>query len=260
MPNTYTYRVTKANGTGGSTDTDTANSTSCGYVAPAYNLSNTISGDLSNGGGFNFYHNSTNANGTAVTVSKTGTGSSFVTISPTSFTISGTSQAKLISVTSTERAPGSAQLSVTISTSTGLSFSFTLAAVPAVQPTVSSVTFLDDPKTIYYAGETITVTVNMTGAIISGGYVKITVFFNGGNAGNNNFQSGVTRLPSTYPVFNFPIGTFSGTWPVVNGPPNLAGAANGSVYFTAYALDVNGNMLGTTKTSRTLTLRNTAPQ
>lgn len=228
------------------------------YIAPAYNLTNTISGDLSNGGGFNFYHNSTNANGTAVTVSKSGTGASYITISPTSFTISGSSENKSISVTSTNRPPGSQQLSVTISTSTGLSFSFTLAAVPAVQPTVSSVTFLDDPKTIYYAGETITVTVNMSSSIISGGYVRITVFFNGANAGNNVFTSGVTRLPSTYSI-NFPLGVLSGTWPVVNGPPNLGAPANGTVYFTARAEDTNGNVLGTTRTSRTLTLRSTAP-
>ena len=48
IPNTFTYRVTRANGTGGSYNTDTLNSTQCGYVAPV--TSPTIIGQEFGGG------------------------------------------------------------------------------------------------------------------------------------------------------------------------------------------------------------------
>jgi hypothetical protein len=223
----YTY----ADGSGGTYDTlQQSNSATCGYVAPSYSLSNTISGDLSNGGGFNFYHNSSNANGTSVTVSKSGTGSSYITISPTTFTVSGSSENKLISVTSSTRPAGTQQQSVTISTNTGQSFSFTLEAVPGVAPLVSTVTY-SSSQTTYYNGETLTAFINMNGPIIAGTYVRVAVWLNGSEAGYNIFTAGQT-IPGV--TGEFPTGTSAGYYSVSN--PGL----NATVQIKAKAVSSGG--------------------
>lgn len=210
---TETFSISLNNGQ--ASTSVTINDTS--VTAPSYSLSNTISGDLSNGGGFNFYHNAYNANGVSVTVSKSGTGASYVTISPTSFTVSGNSESRLISVTTSTRPAGTAQQSVTISTSTGQSFSFTLAAVPAAVPLVSSVTY-SSAQTTYYNGETLTAFINMNGPIIAGTYVRVAVWLNGSEAGYNIFTAGQTISGV---VGEFPIGTYSGYYSVTN--PGLSG-------------------------------------
>lgn len=212
---TYSYTIYATTSSGDSISQSF--STTISNPSPSYSLSNTISGDLSNGGGFNFYHNSSYASGTSVTVSKSGTGASYVTISPTSFTISGNSESKLISVTTSTRPAGTAQQTVTISTSTGQSFSFTLAAVPATVPLVSSVTY-SSPQTTYYSGETLTAFINMNGPIIAGTYVRVAVWLNGSEAGYNIFTAGQSISGV---VGEFPIGTSSGYYSVTN--PGLSG-------------------------------------
>jgi len=60
----YTYRVTKADGSGGSFNEDTNNSTSCGYVAPTYSLT-ASAGSVNEGGSVTFYVGGSNIpNGT----------------------------------------------------------------------------------------------------------------------------------------------------------------------------------------------------
>ena len=212
---TYNYTIYATTSSGDSISQSF--STTISNPSPSYSLSNTISGDLSNGGGFNFYHNSSYANGTSVTVSKSGTGASYVTISPTSFTVSGNSESKLISVTTSTRPAGTAQQSVTISTNTGQSFSFTLAAVPAAVPLVSSVTY-SSSQTTYYSGEALTAFINMNGPIISGTYVRVAVWLNGSEAGYNIFTAGQSISGV---VGEFPIGTSSGYYSVTN--PGISG-------------------------------------
>jgi hypothetical protein len=223
---TETFNISLNNGL--ASTSVTINDTS--VTAPSYSLSNTFTGDLSNGGGFNFYHNAYNASGTAVTISKSGTGASYVTISPSSFTVSGSSENRLISVTSTTRSAGTAQQSVTISTSTGQSFSFTLAAVPATVPLVSSVTYASAQST-YYNGEALTAYINMSGPIIAGTYVRVAVWLNGSEAGYNVFTAGQTIAGV---VGEFPIGTSSGYYTVTN--PGL----NGTVQIKAKAVTSGG--------------------
>lgn len=210
---TETFSISLNNGL--ASTSVTFNDTS--VTAPSYSLTNTFTGDLSNGGGFSFYHNAYNASGTSVTISKSGTGSSYVTISPSSFTVAGSSENRLISVTTSTRPAGTAQQTVNISTSTGMSFSFTLAAVPATVPLVSSVTY-SSSQTTYYSGETLTAFINMNGPIISGTYVRVAVWLNGSEAGYNIFTAGQSISGV---VGEFPIGTYSGYYSVTN--PGIAG-------------------------------------
>ena len=185
VPGTTTYRVTRANGSGGSYDTDTTNSTSCGYVAPSFVLSGVTTGTIANGAGFAFTHNASNASGTAVTISATGAGAGYVSISPSTFTVSGNTESKTITVSTTARPAGTPAQGVTISASTGGSFSFTITAVPLSVPTVISISRITG-YTIE-VGEQAVARISWSGGIIAGTYMQTELtlgayapYYNGG--------------------------------------------------------------------------------
>lgn len=237
----YNLYYTYANGSGGTySQLYQANSSTCGYVAPTYSLSNTFSGTLVDGGAFNFYHNSNNANGTTISVTVSGTGASRVSVSPTSWIVSGSTESKLIGIVTTAGSPGEAAKSVTISFSSGQSMSFTLAAVPTSAPTVTSVTHSSSAQTIK-KGETITAIINMSGPITANTYVKVAIWLNlnadgsgGFEAGNNIFQGGQTIAGI---VGEFPIGTYAGYW--TTGANNTT--QNTRCQIRAKAVDTSGN-------------------
>jgi hypothetical protein len=209
----YNLYYTYADGSGGTYNTlIQTNSATCGYVAPAYSLGNTWS-TIANGVTAFFYLYATNASGTAVTVSKSGTGSSRVTVDPTSFTISGTPSTTYIQVTVSSPTGSIAAQSVTISLSTGQSFTFTIDAYSAVAPLVSSVVdSMSNP--IYYNGETITYNINMNGAVTPDTYVRVAIWINvlsdgsgGQEAGYNIFQGG-QPISGVYGFFT--VGSYAG--------------------------------------------------
>lgn len=215
---TYNYTISATTSSGDSISQNF--STSISNPSPSYSLSSYPTGTVSNGGSTTFYHNSSYANGTAVTISVSASASSYVTVSPASFTVSGNSEAKPITLTWSARSAGATALSVTISTSTGKSFSFTLPAVTAVIPLVSSITYLPD-QTTYRNGETVNAVINMSGNIISGTYVRVAIFINGSESapgGWNVFAAGTpySGPAPAYITASFPIGTSAGNQSVTN--------------------------------------------
>lgn len=71
IPGTYTYRVTKANGTGGTYNEDTPNSVSCGYVAPSnpvYSFARSAS-NANEGSSFNITFNTNQSGSFPYTIS-----------------------------------------------------------------------------------------------------------------------------------------------------------------------------------------------
>jgi len=168
------------------------NSTSCGYVAPAYTLYNTWS-SLANGAGPQFYVRSTNANGVTLTPSKSGAGASRVTISPSSSVISGNGTVDTyFTVTASVPTSTVAAQSVTIAVA-GLSFTFDVQAYTvSTQPLVSSVTYDTVPLA---PGETKLATISFDGPITAGLYVRIQVNAGVYGIGNNVFVAGSPELP-----------------------------------------------------------------
>jgi hypothetical protein len=162
-----TFTITLNNGL--ATRSVTLNDTS--KTAPTYSLGNTWT-LLANGAGGNFYLRSTNALGVSVTTSKTGAGASRVTITSGSFTInSDDSTDTYIGITASFPTTSVASQSVTISVSTGQSFSFTIPAytVAGPAPTITSVVM---SAGIYEPGETIDAVINFSGPITSDTYVN----------------------------------------------------------------------------------------
>jgi len=204
--NKYTLYQDKNDGAGGTYQTTVStNSVTCGYVAPSYSLSNTTTGTISNGGGFTFTHNANNADGTAVSFSVTGAGASYVTLSPSSFTVSGASEAKSISVTTTARAGGTAAQSVTITPNTCTGFSFTLAAVASVAPTVTGISRLS--AATVNNGDRGQAKITWSGGITSTTYMQIELtlgayapYYNSGNPIVNNYATGITYEDVTFYV------------------------------------------------------------
>jgi hypothetical protein len=188
------------------------NSATCGYVAPAYSIGNTWT-TLGNGAGPNFYFYATNANGTYVTVSASGPGASRVTISPTTFTVSGSSFLTYIQVTASLPSSATPAQSCTISLSTGQSFTFTIAEVTAQIPWVTSVvdTMYND---IYYNGETITYAINMSSSITPTTIVRVAVWINVLANGTGGQESGYNDFTGGQPISGingfFPLGTLDG--------------------------------------------------
>ena len=138
---------------------------------PSYFIGNTWT-SLANGAGANFYLNSNNAYGVYVTVSKSGAGASRVTIDPTSFTIySNASTNNWIGVTASFPTTTVPAQDVTISLSTGQSFTFTLPGytVAGPAPTITSVVMTSGQ---YYPGETVDAIINFSGPITSDTYVN----------------------------------------------------------------------------------------
>ena len=165
---TETFSITLNNGLS-NTPTVTINDTS--VTPPSYSLGNTWT-TLANGFSGTFYLNSTNANGVSVTVSKSGTGASRVTINPTSFTIaSNASTNTYVGVTASFPTTTVAQQDVIISLSTGQSFPFSIPAytVAGPAPTITSVVMQSGE---YYPGETIDAIINFSGPITSDTYVN----------------------------------------------------------------------------------------
>lgn len=71
VPDTYTYRVTKANGTGGVYNEDTPNSVSCGYVAPTnpvYSFTRSVN-NVNEGSSFNITFNTNQSGSFPYTIS-----------------------------------------------------------------------------------------------------------------------------------------------------------------------------------------------
>jgi hypothetical protein len=171
---------------------------------PTYGIYNTWS-SLANGAGAYFYLRSSNANGVNVTVSKSGAGASRVTIDPTNFTINTNSTTDTyILVTASIPTVATPAQSVTISLSTGQSFSFTIPAYTLVAPLVSSVTYAYG-QTYYSTGEVITAIINFNGPITAGMYIRVELNAGLYGIGNNVFQSGIT-----YDNGDFPLGATSG--------------------------------------------------
>jgi len=165
---TETFSITLNNGLS-NTPTVTINDTS--KTPPAYSIGNTWT-TLANGFSGTFYLNSTNANGVSVTVSKSGTGASRVTISPTNFTInSDASTNNYVGVTASFPTTTVAQQDVTISLSTGQSFLFSIPAytVAGPAPTITSVVMQQGE---YFTGETVDAIINFSGPITSDTYVN----------------------------------------------------------------------------------------
>ena len=163
-----TFSITLNNGLS-NTPTVTINDTS--KTPPGYSIGN-IWTTLANGFSANFYLNSTNANGVTVTVSKSGTGASRVTINPTSFTInSDASTNTYVGVTASFPTTTVAQQDVTISLSTGQSFLFSIPAytVAGPAPTITSVVMQNGE---YYPGETVDAIIYFDGPITSDTYVN----------------------------------------------------------------------------------------
>jgi len=216
---TETFSISLNNGQ--ASTTVTINDTS--LTPPSYSLGNTWNGQtIANGTILFFYLRSTNASGVPVTVSKSGTGASRVTIDPTNFTIASNGQTDTyIQVTTSNPSSPVAEQSVTISLSTGQSFFFYIQAVTAQAPLVSSVVdSMSNP--IYYNGETITYNINMAGPITSDTYVRVSVWLNvtasgtgGSEAGYNIFQGGQS-ISGVYGFF--PLGANSGYYTTVPNP------------------------------------------
>jgi hypothetical protein len=208
----FTYRQVYNNGSGGTYNVDTNNSTTCGYVAPAYSIGNTWT-TLGNGAGPNFYYYATNANGTSVTVTASGPGASRVTISPSSFTVSGSSFLTYIQVTASLPSSATPAQSVTISLSTGQSFTFTIAEVTAQIPWVTSVvdTMYND---IYYNAETITYAINMSSSITPTTIVRVAIWVNVLANGTGGQEAGYNDFTGGQPISGvngfFPLGTLDG--------------------------------------------------
>ena len=216
---TETFSISLNNGQ--ASTSVTINDTS--LTPPSYQLGNTWNGQvIANGTILFFYLRSTNASGVTVNVSKSGTGSSRVTISPTTFTIASNGQTDTyIQVTTSNPSSPIAQQSVTISLSTGQSFSFDIQAITAQAPLVSSVVdSMSNP--IYYNGETITYNINMASPITSDTYVRVSVWIGvtvsgtgGSEVGYNIFQGG--QSISGINGF-FPLGANSGYYTTVPNP------------------------------------------
>lgn len=209
----YSLYYTYANGSGGTYNTlQENNSPTCGYVAPAYSIGNTWT-TLGNGAGPNFYYYATNANGTSVTVTASGPGASRVTISPSSFTVSGSSFLTYIQVTASLPSSATPAQSVTISLSTGQSFTFTIAEVTAQIPWVSSV--VDSMyNNIYYNGETITYNINMSSSITPTTIVRVAIWINVLANGTGGQEAGYNDFTGGQPISGvngfFPLGTLDG--------------------------------------------------
>lgn len=253
----YNLYYTYANGSGGTyNQLQQSNSATCGYVAPAYSLGNTWS-TIANGTTAFFYLYATNANGTAVTVSKSGTGTSRVTIDPTSFTISGSSSYTYIQVTVSSPTSSIAAQSVTISLSTGQSFTFTIDAYSAVAPLVSSVVdSMNNPT--YYNGETITYNINMNGAITPDTYVRVSVWIGVTTSGTGGSEAGYNVFQGGQPISGingfFPVGAYSGYY-TTNANPGL----NTRVVVKARALTAGGTDRQSDVTGTVRLLSSSAP-
>ena len=213
---TYNYTIYATTSSGDSISQ--AFSTIISNPSPSYSISNYPTGVLSNGGSTNWYHSSSYANGTSVTISKSGAGASYVTISPASFTVSGNSEDKQITLTWSARPAGTPAQSVTITTSTNKSFTFTLPAVSAVIPLVSSVTY-SSSQTIYNSSETLFATIIMTGNVIAGTYVRVIINVNGNETQNWFVCTAGTPINGAAPAYvsgSFPIGVSQGSASVMN--------------------------------------------
>ncbi len=203
-------------------------------VTPSYTLSQTWS-SMSPGASGIFLFSATNAAGNTVTFSKSGAGASYISITPTSVTVPDAYEQYQITVSYPLPAAAVPAQSVTISTSSGQSFTFTLLAYnPNTVPLVVSVEGLTSER-YFYRGETYASSINMAGPITSGTYVKVTVFLGGIDRGHNIFQGGVTKIPDTLPDPNFPLGASSGFYET---NPNYS--YNTSLKIGAKTLDVNG--------------------
>jgi hypothetical protein len=171
----YNLYYRYADGSGGSYDTLIAsNSSTCGYVTPTYSLGNTWT-TLANNGSGTFYLQASGSftNGQTVTVTKSGTGASRVTLGSTSFTLATGTSIYNVSVTASLPTATVAEQSVTISLSTGQSFTFTIPAYtvgPAGAPTVTAVTMNAGQ---YTAGETVDAVVTFSGPITADTYVNM---------------------------------------------------------------------------------------
>jgi hypothetical protein len=216
-----TFSITLNNGLS-NTPTVTINDTS--LTAPSYSLGNTWNGQtIANGTILFFYLRSTNASGVTVNVSKSGTGSSRVTIDPTSFTIAGNGQTDTyIQVTTSNPSSPIAQQSVTISLSTGQSFSFNIQAVTEQIPWVTSVVdTMFSP--IYYNGETITYAINMASPITASTQVRVSVWtgvtVNGtGGTESRDYYIFTGGQPISGVNGFFPLGAMDGYYTTIPNP------------------------------------------
>lgn len=221
----YSLYYTYHDGMGGEYDEFQGNnSASCGYVVPSYALYNTWS-SLGNSSSGSFYLQATGsfANGSTVTVSKSGTGASRVTLSTTSITLSTGTTNYYVTVTAIPPTGTIAEQSVTISLSTGNSFTFTLPAytVSAAAPTITSVALDGGP--VYYPGEQVFIILNFSGPITADTYVNIR--FSAGTYGQL-YTPGylVAKGPPggsyTYGNIGLQVGTTSGYYVSIPNPGN----------------------------------------
>lgn len=170
----YSLYYRYANGSGGYYDTLQANNSSaCGYVTPSYALGNTWT-TLGNNSSGTFYLQVSGSYtvGQTVTVSASGTGASRVSLGTTSFTLQSGVSIYNVSVTAITPTSTVAEQSVTISLSTGQSFTFTIPAytVSATAPTVTSVVPVLGSLS---PGETADAIINFSGPITANTYVNV---------------------------------------------------------------------------------------
>ena len=162
---------------------------------------------------------SNNASGVTLTPSKSGAGASRVSISPASSTINSNGQTDTyFTVTATTPTSTVPAQSVTISVA-GTSFTFNVQAFNvSTIPTVTSITYFPNEFS-YGSGVQIFATINLSGPITAGTYVR--VFLDAGvyGTGFNVYQAG-TDYPGASDNSNgagFPIGASSGYY---YAPPN----------------------------------------
>lgn len=237
------------------------NSASCGYSTPSYSLGNTWT-SLGNNSSGSFYLQATGSftNGSTVTVSKSGTGASRVTLSTTSITLSTGTTNYYVTVTAIPPTGTIAEQSVTISLSTGNSFTFTLPAytVSAAAPTITSVAIDGGP--VFYPGEEVFIIINFSGPITADTYVNIRL--SAGTYGQLYTPGYLVAVGPpggsyTYGNIGLQVGTTSGYYVSIPNPgngtqnncriyamtmtaPNNGSARQTPVMSSAFVLESNG--------------------